>query len=739
MALILAIGTVAGCKKGKNSSESAATVNGLAVTRPIFIYGFNFAANEVYSDQDSLLSFDKYGTQEFYQLVTELKAPDGQSYYKIISDKTLEYAQKYLISESLARESDGWPSDSDLKASGEEAKASIESVYSYYITYYGMTADEICLQVYGMPLSDYMEFYPRSAATADYEADIKDTYTPAEGELAGFYEENSADYRIVTVRQSLLLTQGKTDEEKAEALKLAESYVDAFKAGTMTYDEIVALSEDTGLASNNGYYDVVADGTYVKPFENWAVSRTDISSEPEIIETSYGYHIMLCPGITGYEDDTVKENVENGWRQARYDEMIEKLAEDGKYAVKNRSEAVIERYMKMLCTMNFDDPDATDPPAATATPKPEYNDDPLNSDVIAAVKGEKVLYPEFVYFFNTAIMEIVGNDIAFDAEATNAERYEALRSFLATEYKDTGKTYLKATTDRAEELLLEFRASYMMAQEEKEAYTDEKLEEMNDNIDSMVDQYLSMYGEYYNVSTRDAYVRYVMGMGVNDYKYFNALQSFVSEYADEKMNAYEPSEEEQKAFYIANESDYRVVTVYHILLNYEADEDGSVTDEEKAAKRTQAENLMQKLKDGDSPEALAKAWSEADDSEDGGLIDLTRVSTAIAGEIKDWALSEGTTGMETLKIFETDTGVQVAYINGILTFDGLEGSTAGSGVTHDALKTEVLTEMRNSYFEDLIKKYIADKALALDDLNEELVNKAVEAYLTIELEEEVTE
>jgi len=736
LALVIALTAFAGCNKNKGSSDAAATVNGLAVTRPIFVYGFNFAANEVYSDSDSLLSFDKYGTQEFYQLVTDTKDPDGKTYYSVLSESTLNYAQKYLISESLAREAGDWPSDSELKASGEAAKSSIESSYSYYISYYGMTANDICLQVYGMPLEDYMEFYPRSAATAEYEAKVMAEYTPADGELEAFYNEHTSEYRIVTVRQSLVLTQDMDETEKAEALKLAQSYVDAFKAGTMTYDEIVALSEDTGLASNNGYYDVVADGSYVKPFEDWAVSQTAISTEPEIVETTYGYHIMMCTGITGYEDDTVKQNVEDGWRQAKYEDMIDGLADEGKYAIKNRNAKVIERYMKMLCTMNFDDPDATDAPAATATPKPEYNDAAQNTDVIATVKGENVLYPEFVYFFNTAIMEIVGNNITFDQDATTAERYTALRAFLATEYEDTGKTYLKATTDRAEELMLEFRASYLMARAEKEAYTEEKLTEMNDNIDSMIDQYVSMYGEYYGVSTRDEYVNYVMGMGVNDYKYFNAIQSFVSEYAEEKMNAYNPTEEEQKAFYTENESDYRVVTVYHILLNYSLDDSGSATDEEKAAKLAQAEALVQKLKDGDAPEALAKAWSVADDAETGGLVDLTAVSTAYSDEIMEWVLANTTTGLDTLKIFETETGVEIMYVNGILTFDGLEGTTASTDVTLDALKTEVLAAMRNEYFEGLIKAYIADNSLTLDNLNEDLVNKAVEAYLTVDVDEE---
>ena len=96
------------------------------------------------------------------------------------------------------------------------------------------------------------------------------------------------------MRHSLILTEDMTAEEKQEALATAQGYVDAVKNGTMTFDELVEKSEDTGVSSNNGYYDVYENSGFVKPFEEWAVARTETTDVPEIVETEFGYHIMIC-------------------------------------------------------------------------------------------------------------------------------------------------------------------------------------------------------------------------------------------------------------------------------------------------------------------------------------------------------------------------------------------------------------------------------------------------------------
>ena len=139
----------AGCNKtDKNKNSVAGTVDGLKLTRSVFGYAFNFTAEELYRSGN--VSFDRFGTDEFVTLLKETRNEDGKSYFDALKDDTVEYARKYLVNESLARKSSEWPSDSELRTSGDELKSDLESTYAYYIQYYGYTADLICLQIYGI-------------------------------------------------------------------------------------------------------------------------------------------------------------------------------------------------------------------------------------------------------------------------------------------------------------------------------------------------------------------------------------------------------------------------------------------------------------------------------------------------------------------------------------------------------------------------------------------------------------
>lgn len=723
----------AGCNKNKGGKgDSAGTVDGLKFDRPVFMYAFNYAANKLY--QTGEVSFDTFGTDEFVDLLKETKNADGRSYYDVMREDILTEGQKYLINEKMARGGSDWPDDAALRAKGDNLKASLESDYAMYIQYYGYTLEMIALQLFGMPLSDYMSIYPRTEAVDAYNTEWMRKLSPTEEELSQFYADNTKAYRIVTVRHSLILTEDMTAEEKQEALATAQGYVDAVKNGTMTFDELVEKSEDTGVSSNNGYYDVYENSGFVKPFEEWAVARTETTDVPEIVETEFGYHIMICTAIKDYTDEDVQKNVDQGWRADQLDKELNKMAAQSEHAIKNKNDAVIDKFMKKALTVSFDDQDqdATAAPAATATPKPEYNDDPLDDTVVAKVGDQKIIYPEFVFMFSTAVNEILTDAYTPDPDVTTAERYEQLRQFLETPYKDSGMTYLEKIKSRAQELAVEYAASYMMALEKKEPYSEEKLAELDSEIDKAVDYYLTYAGEHYGVTTRDEYMRYVTGMGVNDYKYFNAIHTFLSEYAEEAMAAMTVSDEQRKAYYDANEDQYRVVAVRHIRLDFaDTDESGEVDDAEKQAVRDTANSLVQKINAGDSPEALVKAWSQAEDATTtGGIVTLSKLSGALDKEIVDWAMAGTTVGTSTVTVFEFTDGIEVAYVCGILTYDGLEGETGTDEITPDTLKSTLEAAFKNEEYDRQIKQYVTDHSLALSELRTDLVDKAAEAYLT---------
>ena len=741
LAFTFCLGTA--CKKKGDGTDSAGTVAGLKITRSVFGFAYNFAANELFASGE--VSFDNYGTDAFVDMLKNTKNSEGKTYFDVLAERTLWYAQKYLTNESLARGSDKWPSDDELKSKGNDLKTEIESTYAYYISYYGYTADLICMQIYGMPLDDYTEIYPRAAAVEDYDTSWKSTLDPTAEELEQFYNDHVSEYRVVTVRHSLLDTQGLSDAEKAEVLAEAQGYVDAVIAGTMTFDEVVEKSEDTGVTSNNGYYEVYENAGFVKAFEEWAVARQEPSDVPEIVETEYGYHIMICTGIAGYEDEDVQNSVDAGWRAEKMEDHLKELMDGSKYSVKDKNDAVLEKFTRMFSAMNFDESGSSEDgntEQATATPKPEYDDAPMDESVVAKAGDMNVLYPELVYMFGSAVTEIIGDSISFSDDATTAERYQQLREFLDSEYPEGGMTYMEKIKSYTLEQLLEFKAAYMIALEHKTPYTEDEIQKMNDEIDETIDYYLTYAGEYYGVTTRDEYMKYVTGMNVNEYKYFNQIQSFLSEYADEAMKAMEPSEETLRAYYDENVDQYRVVSVRHIYLAFtDSDEDGTVSDGEKAPVKSQADALVNKLVvDGDSPEAIVRAWSQADDATTTeGVVDISAVNGKFNDEINAWAVAQTAVGLDTIRIFEKEDGLEIIYVAGILTYDGLEGVTSSSDVTLEELKTALTTAYKNEQYDKLIKDYVAEKGLTLTEVNDELVNKAAEEYLTYHEEAEAAE
>ena len=747
IALVLAFAFCLGSACNKNGSSDskgnyAGTVNGIKITRAVFGYAYNYSANELY--YSGKVSFDGYGSDAFVELLKSTKNEDGKTYFDVLADDTIEHAQRYLVNESLARESDSWPSDSELKSKGDDLETEINSTYSYYIQY-GYTADSICMSIYGLPMEDYKEIYPRVAAVEDFNTAWKSELHPSDETLEQFYNDHIKEYRVVTVRHSLIDTREMTEAEKAEALATAQQYVDAVRDGTMTFDEVVNLSDDTGVTSNSGYYDVYENSGFVKAFEDWAVACETTTEIPEIVETEYGYHLMICTAITGYEDDNVQSTVDAGWRTQQREDHLDQLGKESKYAVADKNQSVIEKFTRMYSLMNFEDSDDedTDPTEqATATPKPEYDDAPMDDSVVAKVGDMTVLYPELVYMFGSAVTEIVSDDITFDDDATTAERYQHLREFLDSEYQDSGKTYLEKIKEYTLEQLLEFKAAYMIALENKTPYTDDELAAMNDEIDETIDYYLTYAGEYYGVTTRDEYMTYVTGMNVNEYKYFNAIQSFLSDYAETAMEEMNPSEEVLKEYYEQNIDYYRVVSVRHIYLAFtDSDEDGNISEEEKASVQAQAQALIDKIViDGDSPEAIVRAWSQADDATTTeGVVDISAVAGKFTDEINEWAIAQTTVGIDTIRTFETEDGVEIVYIAGILTFDNLEGVTSGDDVSVSELRSTLETAYKNEQYDKMIKDYIAEKGLVLTEVNDELVNKAVEDYLTYNEVETVTE
>jgi parvulin-like peptidyl-prolyl isomerase len=112
-----------------------------------------------------------------------------------------------------------------------------------------------------------------------------------EEELQKAFAAETAGDKTASVRHILLLTQGKTETEKAEARTKIEGLLARAKAGEDFAELAKQYSEDTYSQVNGGLIEGFTRGQMVKPFEDAAFS-VPVGEISDVVETSFGYHIL---------------------------------------------------------------------------------------------------------------------------------------------------------------------------------------------------------------------------------------------------------------------------------------------------------------------------------------------------------------------------------------------------------------------------------------------------------------
>jgi parvulin-like peptidyl-prolyl isomerase len=110
-------------------------------------------------------------------------------------------------------------------------------------------------------------------------------------ELRKAYDQDAAADKTASVRHILLMTQGKTDAEKAEQKKKIEDLLARAKAGEDFAGLARQYSEDPGSKDNGGLYEDFPRGQMVKPFDDAAFS-VPVGQLSGVVETDFGYHIL---------------------------------------------------------------------------------------------------------------------------------------------------------------------------------------------------------------------------------------------------------------------------------------------------------------------------------------------------------------------------------------------------------------------------------------------------------------
>lgn len=114
--------------------------------------------------------------------------------------------------------------------------------------------------------------------------------------LVQFPEKNTDGTDTSTKDEDGNTVTNITDATKKATKEKAQAILDEYLKNP-TEDNFVALvkekTEDTASKETGGLYEgVMNDGTYVQEFTDWAIAEGRKPGDVEIVETSFGYHIM---------------------------------------------------------------------------------------------------------------------------------------------------------------------------------------------------------------------------------------------------------------------------------------------------------------------------------------------------------------------------------------------------------------------------------------------------------------
>lgn len=146
-----------------------------------------------------------------------------------------------------------------------------------------------------------------------------------------FLDRSSADYNWVGARHILIQPEkdenGEASEEAwADAKKKAEEVYQLYLDGEQTEDAFAELAKEyssDGNASDGGIYHGIYKGQMVASFNDWCFDESRKPGDTDIVETSYGYHIMY---FSAYENSNLRELLDPEIINGKFDTWLEDIS-----------------------------------------------------------------------------------------------------------------------------------------------------------------------------------------------------------------------------------------------------------------------------------------------------------------------------------------------------------------------------------------------------------------------------
>lgn len=158
------------------------------------------------------------------------------------------------------------------------------------------------------------------------EKTLLDSVLITESDIQNYY--NTVDV-TASVRHILMLTQGKTPEEKIQIQAKMDEILTKARKGENFESLAKKYSEDPGSKNNGGLYRDFKRGDMVQTFED-AAFNLPIGQISDLVETPYGYHIIKVIGRNKETRplDSIRSEIETSLKAERQNELLFNLIDD---------------------------------------------------------------------------------------------------------------------------------------------------------------------------------------------------------------------------------------------------------------------------------------------------------------------------------------------------------------------------------------------------------------------------
>ena len=282
-AMVLSVSTMACAgvlNQTQQASEGYELTGGVAATVDGQSIGEDTITRQIMSTRESL----GYESDADWASYLSSSGLTPESYRESLIES---YARSYLLQVAV-KEHDIAVSEEELNAAWDEDVAS----YGDEQTFVSL------LESMGMTKDSYLDSLSSSLAQGKLRDEVAPVEEPTDEEIIAYANENLASYNDARRSSHILfkVAEDADDATREEARTKAQEVLDKLNAGEVSFEDAAKEYSEDGSAENGG--DVGWDKltTFVTEYQD-ALSQLSPGQMSGIVETTYGYHIIMCTDL----------------------------------------------------------------------------------------------------------------------------------------------------------------------------------------------------------------------------------------------------------------------------------------------------------------------------------------------------------------------------------------------------------------------------------------------------------